>query len=135
MIGGIAVCAFASLGARLGASIIYTGASHLAAAHDAHWNFASTAALTGLAINLGITLVFGHAGKVPRGVLSSTSGEEVNAAFKLAGKDSTPLPCLRTGISEHAVVKSDWVSTPHLLLNNAFRSVAGCYGSLSPPCS
>lgn len=84
---------------------------------------------------MGTTLVFGYAGKVPGGVLSSTSGEEVNVAFKLAGKDSTSLPCLRTDISEHAVVKPDWVSTSHLLLNNAFRSVAGCYGSFSPPCS
>jgi len=101
--------------------------------------FSRRQALTGLALNVATTLAGGYAGKVLGGWLSSTSADEVSEAWKFLpknfNKDFRSYPYLRTGdIGENARKGFDYVSTSHLLINNAIWSVAGCYGSLSSPC-
>jgi hypothetical protein len=116
------------------AGSIYTAASYLAAVHDSHGDWLNRGALPGAGENLIATLIMGYGGKVLGGILSSTSAEEVNNAFKLS-KGVWDMPYLNTNIGENSKVVPDYVSTAHELLNNAFWSAAGCYGSFSWPCT
>jgi hypothetical protein len=90
-------------------------------------------ALEGAAENLVATLIMGYAGKVLGGILSSTSAEEVQDAFKLT-KGLWDLPYLSKDIGYNAAKGFDYISTSHELLNNAFWTAAGCYESFSWPC-
>ena len=133
-VAGLGVCILASAGACLIAGGVYTAASYIAAVHDAHWNFAKKGALTGLGENLIATVLMGYYGKMVGGVLSSTSAEEVAKAFN-PGSDLWGLPYLTTDIGERAIIKPDYVSTAHQLINNIFWATAGCFSSFSWPCT
>jgi hypothetical protein len=77
----------------------------------------------------------GYAGKVVGGMLSSTSAAEVADAFKLTRDGLKDMPYLTKDIGYNAGKGFDYISTSHELLNNAFWSATGCYGSFSWPCS
>lgn len=132
IVGG-GLCIFASAGVCLVAGAIYTGANLIADVYDTHSLF-SRRTLTDLAENGGTMLVFGYTGKVIGGFLASTGAKDVNDAFYIA-KDLWKMPYLKTDIGKNALVRFDYISTAHLLINNAIWTTVQCYSSLSRPCN
>lgn len=122
------------LGACLVAGTIYAGSEYIADVHDAHWDFASTKALEDAGLNIGTMLISGYGGKMLASALSSTVPITARGVLGISMKDFTSLPYLDTKIGERAIIKFDYISTAHLLTNNAVWSVAQCFTSLSSPC-